>query len=276
MTPARRSFRPYRQQIMRILRTFAADPVTVGRALPGEFRQRWERHTADRVETPEPEEAWEERLHEWLDAPWPCPEGERLDALMADIGERLVARGLSTGRHTYGWYSDAENSLGHAIWCTTLHKRPDVVIETGVAHGVTSQIVLEALGRNGRGHLWSIDLPHPLDRRLHKETGAAVTDACRERWSYLEGSSRQRLPALTAETGRVHLFIHDSLHTARNMLFEAEQAASVMAAGAVLLVDDIGSHDGFVTFARKHPEFRTIVCPSADRLGVFGIAVKTA
>ena len=54
--------------------------------------------------------------------------------------------------------------------------RPDVVVETGVAHGVTSRIVLEALGQNDHGYLWSIDLPHPLDNRLHKDTGAAVTD----------------------------------------------------------------------------------------------------
>jgi len=259
-----------------MLQTFAADPVTVGRALPGEFRQRWERHTAGRVVKPEVDEAWEEHLHALLGATWPCPEGGRLDALMVDIGKLLVTKGLGTGRHTYGWYSDAESALGRAVWCTTRHAHPEVVVETGVAHGITSRIVLEALGQNGDGHLWSIDLPHPLDNRLHKETGAAVTDACRGRWSYLEGSSRQRLPALTAKVGRVNMFIHDSLHTAKNTFFEMEQVSSVMPSGAVMLVDDIGSHDGFVTFARKHPEFRTIICPSADRLGIFGIAVKVA
>jgi len=262
------------QKIVRMLRTFSADPVTVGRALPGELRQRWERHTADRVVRPELEDAWEERLHAWLGATWPCPEGRRVDALMTDINERLVAKGLGTGRHTYGWYSDAEVSLSRAVWCTTRHMRPDVVVETGVAHGVTSRIVLEALGQNKHGHLWSIDLPHPLDNRLHKDTGAAVTDACRGRWSYLEGSSRQRLPALTAKVGHVNLFIHDSLHTGKNVLFEMEQVASVMPSGGAMVVDDIGSHDGFVTFAEKHAGFQTMACASADGLGVFGIAVR--
>jgi Methyltransferase domain len=262
------------QKLGRMLRTFSADPITVGRALPGEFRQRWERHTADRVVKPKIEEAWDEWLHAWLGAAWPCPEGNRLDAVMADIGELLVAKGLGTGRHTYGWYSDADSALGRAVWCTTRHTHPDVVVETGVAHGVTSRIVLEALGRNDRGHLWSIDLPHPLDNRLHKDTGAAVTDACRGRWSYIEGSSRQRLPTLTATVGQVNIFIHDSLHTGKNVLFEMEQAASVMPSGAVMLVDDIGSHDGFVTFAKKHAKFQTMACASADGLGVFGIAVK--
>jgi hypothetical protein len=272
----KRSLRRYREQLTRMLRTFAADPVTVGRALPGEFRQRWERHTADRIPKPEPQEAWERRLHELLGAAWPCPEGDPFGDLMTRINELLVAQGLGTGRHTYGWYSDAEDALGRAIWCATRHTRPDVVVETGVAHGVTSRIILEAFGENERGHLWSIDLPHPLDHRLHSETGVAVTDACRPRWSYLEGSSRQRLPALTAQVGRVHLFVHDSLHTAKNTRFEMERVASVMPPQGVMLVDDIGSHDGFTAFARQHPEFQTIICPSADRLGMFGIAVKAA
>ncbi len=49
-----------------------------------------------------------------------------------------------------------------------------------------------------------------------------------------------------------------------------------MSPGGVMLVDDIDSHQGFQTFATRHPEYQTIICPSADRNGMFGIAVKTA
>jgi hypothetical protein len=48
--------------------------------------------------------------------------------------------------------SDAEVTLARAVWCAARHVRPEVVIETGVAHGVTSRIVLEALNKNDRGH----------------------------------------------------------------------------------------------------------------------------
>lgn len=51
----------------------------------------------------------------------------------------------------------------------TLHTRPEVVIETGVAHGVSTRIVLEALTQNDLGHLWSIDLLHPFNHRLHAD-----------------------------------------------------------------------------------------------------------
>ena len=259
------------QKIVRLARTFAVDPVGVGRALPGLFRQRHGTEQGYEVD-----EAWNEHLHGLLGAPWPCPQGQKLDELVADISALLASKGLGFGRYTYGCFSDADRSLSRAVWCTVLHTAPEVVIETGVAHGVTTRIVLEALARNDRGHLWSIDLPYPFDHRLHVQTGAAVTDACRDRWSYVEGSSRQRLPSLVAEVGRAEVFVHDSLHTARNTVFELDQAASVMPAGGVMLVDDIRTHEGFTIFARRHPEYQTIICPSADRLGMFGIAVNTA
>ena len=265
------------QKIARLLRTFAADPVVVSRALPGEFRQwyRW-RHGKGRYPKLQADDDWGERLHSLLGAAWPCPQSERLDGIMADIGTLLAANGLRLGRGTYAYYSDAESSLCRAAWCVALHTRPEVVIETGVAHGVTSRVVLEALRHKDFGHLWSIDLPFPFDHRLHTETGTAVTDLCRPRWSYLEGSSRQRLPPLVIEVGHIEMFVHDSLHTTRNTLFEMEQAASAMSAGGVMIVDDIDSHEGFIIFGRRHPEYQTLVCPSADKVGMFGIAVKSA
>ena len=46
-------------------------------------------------------------------------------------------------------------------------------METGVAHGVTSRVILEALERLGSGHPWSIDLP-AMDSALHDSIGIAV------------------------------------------------------------------------------------------------------
>jgi Methyltransferase domain len=254
------------------MRTLITDPAVVIRAVPGEFRQRY---GSEQYRQAEVDEAWDEHLHRFLGAPWPCPQAPKLDSVMADIRARLAAAGIGMGRDSYGWYADADSSVCRAVWCTVLHLRPEVVIETGVAHGVTTRIVLEALTQNDFGRLWSIDLPFPFDHRLHGETGVAVTDACRRRWSYLEGSSRERLPQLVGEVGHIEMFIHDSLHTAKNTLFEMEQAASVMSPGGVMLVDDIGAHDGFATFARSHSGYETIICPSDDRIGIFGIAVKT-
>jgi hypothetical protein len=261
------------RELPALLREFAVHPVRAARALPNDWKQRrgnspWKESDFD--------DDWFAHLHDLLGAPWPCPVAEQVTGLLSDIGTLLTAKGLGTGRHTYGWYSDADKELCSAIWCAVRHIRPDAVVETGVAHGISSRVVLEALSLNDRGHLWSIDLPHPLNSKLHGQTGAAVTDSLRSRWTYLEGESQRRLPPLVAEVGKLELFIHDSLHTAENTLFEMEQAASVMPPGGIMLVDDIRGHDGFATFTRHHPEFKTVLCSTADRIAGFGIAVCTA
>jgi hypothetical protein len=259
------------QKVAQLLREFTIDPVGVARSLPGEW---WQKQGKSPFTESDFEEDWYERLHGLLGAPWPCPEAGHVPGLLADIGALLSAKGFGTGRHTYGWYSDAEIELCSAIWCTVRHALPEVVIETGVAHGISSRVVLEAMSLNDRGHLWSIDLPHPLKHDLHDQTGVAVTDSLRPRWTYIAGESRRRLPPLVAEVGRVQLFIHDSLHTARNTLFEMEHAASIMSPGGVMLIDDIRGHDAFITFAKRHPEYQTLRCSTADRVAGFGVAIR--
>jgi hypothetical protein len=130
------------QKIIRLAHTFATDPVVVSRALPGEIRQWSQWHRRGKKPMFVGDQAWDQHLHELLGAPWPCPKDQRLDEIMTDIGAVLESRGFGFGRDTYGWYADGDSSLCRALWCMALHTRPEVVIETGVAHGVTRRIVL--------------------------------------------------------------------------------------------------------------------------------------
>ena len=104
-------------------------------------------------------EEWATVLHEAINAPWPCPESERFGEVWdATIGD-LTAAGLRVGRASYGGWNDGDRAQAEAIWCLVAHMRPTTVVETGVAHGLTSRVILEGLKRNGSGQLWSIDLP---------------------------------------------------------------------------------------------------------------------
>jgi hypothetical protein len=67
------------------------------------------------------------------------------------------------------------------------------------------------------------------------------------------------------------MFVHDSLHTARNTWFEMDRIARVLTPGGVMLIDDISTHQGFATWAAQAEGIRTLICPSADRQGIFGV-----
>ncbi|WP_162467221.1 class I SAM-dependent methyltransferase [Streptomyces cavernae] len=256
-------------RVRRLAGALVTDPLEGVRLVPEGIASYFEHPVEYDVDS-----AWEPRLHQWLGAPWPCPERDRSRELWETVIAELEERGLAFGRHTYGQYSDADAALARAVWCTVLHLRPAVVVETGVARGVTSRFVLEALTRNGEGHLWSVDLPHPFERALRNQTGVAVPETHRSRWSYIEGSSRRRLPRLLRQLDQVDVFVHDSLHTARNTRFEMERIGRVLGPRGVMLVDDISTHQGFADWTRKTPRARTLICPTDDGEGLFGIACK--
>ena len=191
----------------------------------------------------EPDPAWEQHLHEHLGAAWPCEAAAEFNSLWSQVTESLRHQGLALGRAAYGGWDDGDAGLARAVWCLTRHLPAATVVETGVARGMTSRVILEALRAKRGGTLSSIDLP-ALDNAIHSEIGAAVPDELRGRWTYLNGTSRSRLPELLDRLGAIDLFVHDSSHTTRNVRFELDQAWRALARGAAV-ADDIERNAGF-------------------------------
>jgi predicted O-methyltransferase YrrM len=216
----------------------------------------------------------ERELHELLGLPWPCPERREFGALWAAVLGTLAERRLVGGRGRFGGWDDGDARLCRLAWCLARHLRPERVLETGVGRGLTTRVLLEGLERNGAGHLWSVDLPPLLERRLAEETGAAVTPELRGRWTLIRGSSRHVLPRLLDELGHVDLFVHDSMHTTRNVTFELECVWPALAAGGVALVDDVERNRAFGRFIDARPNRGAIVCEAEDRQALLGAVVK--
>lgn len=221
-------------------------------------------------------EAWEEQLHGLLGEPWPCAAHEEFGAVYDDAVASLTSRGMRVGRGAFGGWDDGDAALARTLWCATLHTRPEHVVETGVARGITSRVVLEAFERNGLGHLWSIDIPPLLETELQAETAIAVPERLRRRWRYLEGSSRRRLPALVSILGSIDLFVHDSMHTTRNVAFELGQVWPALRAGGLLVVDDVERNSAFAEFGRAHHDACAIAGMADDDRAVIGVALKRA
>jgi hypothetical protein len=217
---------------------------------------------------------WEQRFHTLLGAGWPCACAAEFESVWRDIGVRLQRAGVRTGRGAYDGWDDGDRALARAAWCATRHLRPRRVVETGVARGIVTQTILEALARNGEGGLWSIDMPVLLHPELAPEVGIAVPADGRDRWRLITGTSRQRLRPLLARLGSIDLFVHDSLHTERNIRFELEQAWRALRPGGVVIVDDIHFNAGFHLWQRRARDAGVVMALPDDERALFGLAVK--
>jgi hypothetical protein len=221
-----------------------------------------------------PSPQWEQRLHELLGARWPCPELTAFEPVWEAIQAALRRGGLETGRGAYGGWDDGDPGLARSVWCITSHLRPLEVVETGVARGITSRTVLERLQQNGGGRLWSIDLPARNHPSWAGEIGYAVPPGLRSSWTLIEGSSRRKLPALLKRLGTIDLFVHDSLHSERNMRFELSRAWRAVRPGGAAVIDDVHMNSGFHRWLADAPDAEAVICLPDDGQALFAAVVR--
>ncbi|MBV9548210.1 MAG: class I SAM-dependent methyltransferase [Alphaproteobacteria bacterium] len=228
-------------------------------------------------------EEWENKLHEALGLPTGCAETRELEPLWLQAVAELRGRGVDVGPASFYGYNDGDAALIRAIWCLVRHLRPQTVVETGVGHGFTSRFVLEALSRNGQGALTSIDRP-PLDPMMRDRVGSAVPSELRSGWTLIPGTSRRILPPTLSTLGGIDIFIHDSLHTERNVRFEVDRAWHALRPGGALVIDDVDTNWGLRSFLEKFKPDFAVVCqaepvrPDTRRFndrGLFAIILKS-
>ena len=272
--------RPYLRRPISTLTSITADPLEAWLR----FREQWISHQERRAppDLYKAQDDWESQLHRSLDGTPPAEVTSEFWDLWSRVIGELNAKGVRAGPASFKGWNDGDAAFVRAIWYLTRHLRPENVVETGVAHGITSRFILEGLERNGRGHLWSIDRP-PMEREWRAQIGIAVDTRSQHRWSYVTGASRRRLPGVLSRLGRIDLFVHDSLHSERNVRFEIDRAWAALRPGGAIVVDDIDTNWGMRSFTESVSGCRSIVCEAEplqpdlrrfNKRGLFGIILK--
>lgn len=243
---------------------------------------------AARKEAPVPpglyqaDEEWEPRLSRLIGLTAPSDLTAEFWPLWRDVIRGLESKGVKVGPESFKSWNDGDAALVRAIWFLTRQMRPRNVVETGVAHGVTSRVILEALAKNGSGHLFSIDHP-PMEPEWRRQIGLAVDGRHIDRWTYISGSSKRKLPQLASQLGQIDLFVHDSLHSEHNVLFELDVAWRALRPGGAIVVDDIDTNRGFQSFTAAVSPHPFLICEAdplrpdprrSNKKGMFGIILK--
>lgn len=129
---------------------------------------------------------------------------------------------------------------------------PDLVVETGVAAGNTSALILAALNRNNRGRLYSFDLPSDnvpeMDLNVSKnEIGSLIPDHYKDRWNLTVGDATYELPAKLRGMV-IDVFFHDSEHSYDHMNYEYAFAAKHVRRGGLVISDDVSVNPAFFRY----------------------------
>jgi predicted O-methyltransferase YrrM len=172
-----------------------------------------------------------------------------------------VIHNVGTARGQQGGCSMEDGKILYAI---TRALKPQTIIETGVAAGVSTSFIGAALIENGHGTLYSIELP-PAEA-----TGRAQMDGARFDWAeagvgwaipdeirqglvdkhhLILEDVRTALPRALREIGRVDVFFHDDLHTPDQMLWEFNLVWPHLTSKGALIADDVNY--GWIEFCKQ-------------------------
>jgi predicted O-methyltransferase YrrM len=153
---------------------------------------------------------------------------------------------------------------GFVLYTVARSLRPQHVIETGVAAGVSTTFLGAALIDNGSGQLCSIELPAENVRGQRQADGAlfqwpdygvgwAIPDTVRaqlgQRHRLVLQDVRAALPSILSKMPSVDLFFHDDLHQPDHMLWEYRLVWEHLNPGGLLISDDVNY--GWVRFCEE-------------------------
>jgi hypothetical protein len=134
----------------------------------------------------------------------------------------------------FGPIYDLGPELSESLLGVLMVTRPTLVIETGVAAGKSTNLILNQLRLSDYGRLVSIDVTINV--------GELVEPQNRILWDLEILPSllrRQRFKSLLRKHSGAQIFLHDSDHSVEWQLFEIEKVTEVLSLVSYILVDDI-------------------------------------
>lgn len=156
---------------------------------------------------------------------------------------------------SYPFLGQMDRRKNEVLYALVRLAKPICMVETGVAAGVSSTLILRAMSINGRGKLYSID---PNLRSFdgitlppNKPIGFMVPESLRERWQLVIGFSWDVLEPLLQKLGRVDLFFHDSEHNYKTMIFEYDITWRYLATDGLIVSDNIEFNNAFDDFVKS-------------------------
>jgi predicted O-methyltransferase YrrM len=181
----------------------------------------------------------------------------------ADLQDRYRELSANGSGYPTAWAIEPEASL--LLYTLARVLRPKIVVETGVANGHSTFVLLRALAANGDGRCISFD--------IGENVGSILRPEDRRGWQLKvlnRHNARKDFKRMLAELPAIGLFLHDSEHTYSWQAYEYANVFDRLSADGVLVSDDIDSSYAFLDFCREHKLTPDVLLGQTKAVGVVG------
>lgn len=172
--------------------------------------------------------------------------------------QEAVAENNTLKERAHSVLSQLEVTLGGGGNCELLYYlvrvlNPEIVLETGVAAGFSSQIILKALDKNQSGKLYSSDFPYFRLPDPEKYIGILVEPGLKDRWELFIKGDDKNLPLILEKLkGRtIDIFHYDSDKSYSGRTRAIEMVRPYLSEQAIVILDDIDDNAHFKDWIEK-------------------------
>lgn len=165
-----------------------------------------------------------------------------MNALEEGVGQHEEACRVSKSEH-YSERYNSECEMSKLLYVYILLEKPEIVVETGVANGISTKVIMAALEKTG-GCLHSFD--------FDQEAASAYRGSGDWKFHLLpKKGTKKALEIEVSKIDHVDLWLHDSDHGFQWQFFEYQLAISKLSSKTGLLVsDDIDASTAWGTLAK--------------------------
>lgn len=142
--------------------------------------------------------------------------------------------------------------LYQVLYFLTLYRKPEVIVETGVAAGFSSKTFLSAIRKNGFGKLYSSDFPYFRLPNPEKYVGILVDEDLKKDWHLFIDGDKTNMPLILSKIDKIDMFHYDSDKTYAAREYTFELIKSKLKKDAYILFDDIQDNNHFKDFVQKN------------------------
>ncbi len=167
---------------------------------------------------------------------------------------------------------NADVSVAKLCYFLVRYKKPEIIVETGLANGASSFIILNAIKENNQGILHSVDLP-PLSSE--HEIGLLVNERLKSNWHIYKGSSLRILSKINKKVKKIDLFLHDSANIYTIQKFEVKKIYGTLSPNGIIIMNNIGTSSAFNELVKElKPSASYIVEQIEKKSDLTGILIK--
>lgn len=198
----------------------------------------------------------------------------RLDASLWNETESFQKNLHSRAQQLLGQVDVNLGGGGHypLLYFITRYFKPDVVVETGVSAGFSTQSFLKAMDANNSGHVYSSDFPFSRFKNPEQYIGMLVEPHLKKRWELYVKGDRDNLPKMIDQVSNIDIFHYDSNKSYSGRRFAMSLIEQSLTDDAIIVMDDIQDNLFFHDYVQKIDRPWKVFKFEGKYLGLIGIS----